>query len=66
MTEEERAHLTVLTLARLDQVVDRLEFIANLISRKEFEKAINQMVDEERERQERLKDKRKLGGFNVR
>ena len=66
MTGEERDRLTSLTLARLDQAVDRLEFIADLISRKEFEKCINRVVDEERERQERLKDKRTLGGFNVR
>ena len=65
MTGEERDRLTSLTLARLDQAVDRLEFIADLISRKEFEKCINRVVDEERERQERLKDKRTLGGFNV-
>ena len=70
MTEEERARLTTLTLARLDQAADRceelasrLELIADLIARREFEKTLNQLIDEECDRQ---KDKKVLGGFNVR
>ncbi len=72
MTEEERARLTTLTLARLDQAVDRcealagrLELIADLIARREFEKTLNQLIDEEREQQEQQKDKKTFGGFNV-
>ena len=51
---------------KLIVTTDRREIIADLISRREFEKSLNKIVDQERARQERLKNKRTLGGFNIR
>ena len=43
----------------------RLEAICNAFSRKLFEKAINDRIEEERQRKERLKAKRSGGGFEL-
>jgi len=43
----------------------RFAIIADALSRKLFEKAITQMIDEERESQARAKSKRSGGGFDL-
>ncbi len=42
----------------------RLATVADALSRKLFEKAINEWVEEERELQQRLRNPRTTGGFN--
>lgn len=47
------------------EIIMRLESVADALSRKLFEKAINEWVDEERQLQQRLKNPRTTGGFNA-
>ena len=45
------------------EIIMRLESVADALSRKLFEKAINEWVDEERQLQQRLKNPITTGGF---
>ena len=50
-------------ISQLQEERKRFATIADVLTRKLFEKAINEWVDEERERQRRMRNPRTTGGF---